>query len=737
MIKTNDNFIYLETKNTLLVLEIMPINLKDQTFFNKYSYIIQNYYGPKIVLCNIKPSNSLLNPFGSNDEYNLNKLISSSYGNGNNSEVSILLKNYDHSFINRFYYKEFNIIEGGVYIDGPHARNVSQTLEIVEVDDVVNLELHTYYSLFSNSDIIAVKRKLINRADEVVEIKRLFSLECPIDTRELIVNTFDGKWLYERTRHQTKLTNGTYFIDSKVGSSSHKHNPFIQIEDTTNHLYYGFNIVYSGNHKEVIDVNPLFHSSVFIGLNDFAFNYPLYKDEYFITPEAIMCIATSLDDITSNMHQFILNHIVDPAFKDKERPIIFNNWEGTGMNINEKSLIEMAEIAKRVGVEQFVMDDGWFYNRNNDYAGLGDWFIDKAKFPNGLAPFSQYIHDLGLKFGIWVEPEMINRNTNLFKEHPEFACIIPAREPIEKRHQLMIDMANPKVIDYLYDCLCKVFRETKADYVKWDYNRFFIDFYQDASIKGDYAYNFMMGTYKLIERLKIAFPDILFESCSSGGGRYDLGMIYYMPQTWGSDDTNSYCRTFISAGTLTGYPQSSYGAHVSLDHCPLENKNGTSSLEDRFNLHSTGAFGYEFDFRKISIEDQKTIAKQIEYYKQHRHLFQFGQYIMIDNPFIDNRYYSFILVNEKENEAMLYISELEPNVIPKLWKAKGLDSNATYEIEMRPQVNLDDKYTYSLTMVGEELMNKGLDLGSLHVTNDKASYGGIYSRLLYIKKINN
>lgn len=733
MITIKNKFIIIETKNTSLVLEILKYDNNHVTFDRNREIVIQNYYGLTVDLRKINPTECIVNRGGSSDEYNMHNLIFTANGSGNNSETSILLRNSDGTNVNRFFYKSHQIIKGGVLTSGPHSRDVDETLEIVEEDDVLGIEIHHYYSTFKDSDVIAIKNKIVNKGIGKLEINKLMSLECPIPSRNLKVYSFDGKWLYERTRHETVLTSGTYMVDSKVGSSSHKHNPFIEVYDETNKQYYGFNFIYSGSHKEVVEVNSIFHSSVFVGINDFGFYYPLDKGEEFITPEAIMCTAKDLDSITLNMHDFVLNHIADPNFKNKTRPIIFNNWEGTGMNINEENLTSMAEIASSVGIEQFVMDDGWFGVRNDGTSGLGDWFIDKHKFPRGLKDFANNIRSLGLKFGIWVEPEMININTELFKNHPEFACIIPNRDPIERRTQLMIDMANKDVQDYLFDCLSKVFDETKAEYVKWDFNRFLVDNYSHADIKGDYAYNFMMGTYSLIERLKNRYPNILFESCSSGGGRYDLGMIFYMPQTWGSDDTNCYCRSFISCGTLTAYPQSTYGAHVSIDGCPLPDREIHSSIEDRFNLSATGAFGYEFDFRKRTAFELEVIKKQIVYYKKHKELFQFGKFYICNNCFDDDRYYSFTLV--KDDEAMMYISELLPNVAPITWKAKGLDESATYALEVREQYNALDS-PLPKEMSGKDLMEIGINIGSIYASNtDKDEFNGIYSRLIYLKKV--
>lgn len=736
MINLVDNFIILETKSTSLIFEIKDYDDSSTPFNKGKKYITQYFYGFKQEAPKLERTSSVLPGHGSNNDYNVDHLISSTYGNGNNKEVSLLIENSDNTYVNRFFYQEYNVIKGGKEVKGPHARNALETLEIIEVDDSLNLELHMYYSIFDDSDVIVSKREIINKNKKECNILRLFSLELPICSGSLSVETFDGQWLYERTRHISNVNNGVFTIDSKCGSSSNKHNPYIQIIDNNRKdVIYGFNLIYSGNHKEQIEVDPMQYSTVMVGINDFAFSYQLKEKDSFITPEAIFTLKHTRDELISEMHNFINNQIIDPKFKNHVRPILFNNWEGTGMKIDEQSLWDMAVIAKRCGVEQFVVDDGWFENRITDSGGLGDWTVDKTKFPNGLKPFVDKVKGLGLKFGIWVEPEMICINSDLYKKHPEYACLIPNREPIERRHQLLIDMSNPEVVDYLYNSLTKVFDEIQPDYVKWDFNRFFSDMYSSKGVKaGEFLYRWMFGTYDLLERLTTRYKKTLFEGCSSGGARFDLGMLYYTPQIWGSDDTNTYCRTFITCGTLTAYPQSTFGAHVSRDWCPLQDRNARSSLEDRFNLNCFGAFGYEFDFRTFEEPELEIISKQITYYKKHNKLLQQGDLYIIKNCFDDNKYFSFNVVNKDKTEAILFIEETQKDVEPIKWKVKGIDPNSKYLVEAREQYNL--KKPFKKEYNGKELIETGIDIGSLATTSDAEAYPlGVYTRVLYIKQI--
>lgn len=729
MIKVTNDFLFLNTKKTSLVLEIKPFIFEDVKDTSK-KFVTQRYYGNKIN----QPFDSrepLLQIFGSNLDFNRDYLISSSFGDCNNLEPSLIISN-DNTYTHRFFFKEAKIIQGAKEINGPHVRNVNETLEIIEIDDISNIELHTYYSLCSDSDIITVKKEIINNSNSIINVNRLFSLMCPIEGRNIEITTLDGEWLDERNVHRTTLNSGVFINQSILGSSSHKHNPYVEVKNNDSGMIFAFNLIFSGNHKTVIEVDPITHTNVMIGLNDFAFKYSLKEKESFITPEAIMCVGDKNENITHEMHRFINNHIINPSFQYKPRPILFNSWEGFAMNINEKNLIEVAKIAKELGIELFVIDDGWFNHRDDDCAGLGDWFTDKRKFPHGLGNFANQIRNIGLSFGIWVEPEMVSINSSLYKNNPHFAQQIPNVTPLQRRHQLLIDMTNIEVRDYLEKSLDKIFEETKPEYVKWDYNRTMSDIYVYGNVAiGEYTYRYIYGLYDLLEKLTTKNPQILFESCASGGGRYDLGMLYYMPQTWGSDNTNTYHRSFISNGTLRAYPQSTYGVHVTKDDSV---EKFTSSLEDRFNLNCIGAFGYEFDLKKCVEDDMDIIKKQIEFFKKYRDLIQFGDYYLSDDNFIDNHYFSFSIVSFDKTKAIYVAAELDNNVKERNWKIKGLDNDALYKISMRKQDNAYD--IKERIMTGYDLLNRGIDLPLFNKEKDKNKYpNGTSSRMFILERI--
>lgn len=734
MIRFEGKFIYLQSNNYSLVFEIKQFCYSNYYKNNQYprEYIVQRYFGPLNEMPSMEPSKIILPPNGSTRDYNIDPTISSSFGDGRNGEVSVIILNSDNSFTNRFYFKEAKRIEGGVDIFGPHVRDVIETLDIVEYDEISNIELHNYYSICSDSDVYICKKKIVNLGKSNIVIKRLMSVEMPLDNRNFEITTFDGAWLLERTRHQVYLSSGTFVNQSVTGSSSHKHNPFFRVKDLDNGNIYAFNLIYCGNHKGVVDINPIEHGIAFIGINDFCFEYELKQGESFITPEALIYVSKDIDDITNQMHKLALNHIVNPNFSYKERPILFNTWEGSAFNINEENVLDMAEAANKIGVELLVIDDGWFKGRNNDFTSLGDWVADKNKFPNGLGNFANRVREKGLTFGIWVEPEMISFESDIFKAHPEYALARKEALPFERRRQLMIDLSNPEVVDYLHNCLRNLIIETKPAYIKWDFNRFITDTNSSMPYRaGEVMHRFVLGFYDLIERLTKEFKEVLFEGCASGGGRFDLAIAYYMPQSWGSDNSSSRDRIAIATGTFEAYPISTFGAHISRD-CSLAGC--YSSLEDRFNLQAFGGFGYEFDLRHFSNDELDIMKSQISYFKSHRYLFQYGNYYSIHNYFDDNRYSSFEVVSDEKDEAILFVAEIEEGKPKRKWKFKNLIKDAIYEVEVRKQANAKDIIINNKT--GKELMEEGLDLGRLCDTYDHKTYpNGIFSRLIYIRKV--
>ena len=504
--------------------------------------------------------------------------------------------------------------------------------------------------------------------------------------------SLDGKWIKERHISRRRLTEGVLSIDSKKGVSSSNHNPFICLSRPgTSEISgecYGFALIYSGNHRALAERSPMNFTRVQMGINPFDFSWRLEPGSVFQAPEAVLTFSDrGFNGMSGNIHSLVNNNIVNPEWQFRERPVLINNWEATYFGFDERKLLKLAGEAVKLGIELFVLDDGWFGKRDDDHSSLGDWYEDKKKLPGGLERLGKKIHALGLQFGLWVEPEMVNEDSELYRSHPDWAISIPGREPSEGRNQLMLDMANPEVVEYLYETLSALFKRADLQYVKWDHNRNISDMYSNAlpaDRQKEQSHRHVLGLYSLLQRLKDDFPEILFESCSSGGNRFDLGMLYYMPQTWTSDNTDAGERIDIQYGTSMAYPPSTMGAHVSASpsHQVLRN----TPVETRFNVAAFGLLGYELDLTKLSNFDLKVIAKQVSFYKEHRRLFQFGRFYRLKSPFEVNNP-MWMVVSEDQSEALLgYYQKLQkPNPGFEQLRLYGLDPDSIYKLETRLQ----------------------------------------------------
>ncbi len=609
------------------------------------------------------------------------------------------------------------------------ARNKGETVCLTYVDKISGVTLKQYFTTFADSDVIATHSEVINTAECTVNVKRLMSLQLDFIADRADIATFDGYWAFERTRHDTTLTAGMFENMSINGVSSSEHNPFVMVK--VNGGILGLNLVYSGNHKEMVEVSPYGKVRVQTGMNDYALDYALEVGENLVSPEAIVVYATCEDCITNEMHKFSLNHIVNPNFAYKDRPVLINNWEGTTFTFTGEKIYQIAEQAAKCGIEMMVLDDGWFGVREDDTSGLGDWY-DNVEKTGGLPKLAARIKALGMKFGLWVEPEMISQNSDLFRAHPEYAQAIPGVEPMKRRRQLCIDMCNDEVIDYLSEILINLFKEIGVDYVKWDHNRGMCDVYSTKlENQGKYFYNYYKNQVKLLRRITEACPNILFESCSSGGSRYDLGMQYFMPQNWASDNSNAFDRLTIQEGTLVAYPQSSMGAHVSAVHAIPG-----ISLESRFNVAAVGAFGYELDITTMSEEELAVVSQQVAYYKEHRHLLQYGNYKRVGGSMVDSEVGGWMVVSDDKSEAMLTVinKSARNGVEPRSIQLKGLDPSTLYRVTSRPQVNYD--YEINFTAYGDALMNGFFDFEVVSkAEKDASQYSSRFaSRMFYISK---
>lgn len=623
------------------------------------------------------------------------KLEVATYGKGDYKEPSLSLRMADGTCVSDFCYASHKTYQGKYIIEGmPHTFGGSEqveTLEVILYDEVIDVTLILRYGVFYEHDVITRSIEIVNGAHQTVQIEKIMTINIDMTDHDYELLTLDGKWIRERLVHSRPLTEGIFSIDSKKGVSSANHNPFMCLKrsNTDEHIgeCYGFSLIYSGNHQGLVEVNPHGILRLQMGINPFEFSWTLPCGESFSTPEVVMTYSDAgLNKMSRQFHRLINEHLIPVPWQKKPRPILLNNWEATYFDFDEKKLMKLAKEAVKLGIELFVLDDGWFGQRNDDTSSLGDWYEDPKKLPHGLEGLSKKIRELGLDFGLWVEPEMVNKRSELYKKHPEWVIKLPNREPSEGRHQLMLDLSNQEVVNYLYDTLHHLFKRAQVSYVKWDMNRNISDLYSPTlgTRQAELSHRYVLGLYSLLERLKHAHPDILFESCASGGNRFDLGMLYYMPQTWTSDNTDAIERTYIQYGTSMVYPPSTMGAHVS--GSPSHQVLRETPLETRFNVAAFGLLGYELDITALTKFQRKVISEQIAHYKRYRKLFQYGTFYRLQSPYTHN-IMMWVVVSEERDEAILgyYQERQEPNGGFESLKLTGLKEDYLYKVTTRPQ----------------------------------------------------
>ena len=503
----------------------------------------------------------------------------------------------------------------------------TETLAVVLKDAVLPIYVTLFYTVYEQEDVILRSALIENRMEGPVKIKAAASLAVDFPYDDFTLVSFDGAWGRERHEEKRRLLPGIAVIDSKLGTSSNEHSPLVFLERGNGEAY-GFNLIYSGNHRECVEVSPFGKTRIVTGINPYGFEWILAPGETFATPEAIVSYSKDgIDEVSLSFHRFVERYIVRGSWKGKERPVLINSWEASYFNFTEESLLRLASKSAELGFELFVLDDGWFGRRRSDRAGLGDWYVNTELFPSGLEGFAGKLRAMGLGFGLWVEPEMINEDSDLYREHPEWVAAFPDRKPLLGRHQLILDMTREDVRNYLYSRLEDIFSSCSVDYVKWDMNRTITDCYTrnpECRSMGEFMHRYMLGLYELLSRIVSRFPDILFESCASGGNRYDIGMLCFMPQTWTSDNTDLRDRLLIQQGTLRGFPPSTMSAHVSAS--PGHQSLRTSLIESRFDVAAFGVLGYELDLNELTELDGKAVKAEIAFYKQYRKVFQFGSF---------------------------------------------------------------------------------------------------------------
>ncbi|AGC68629.1 alpha-galactosidase 1 [Thermoclostridium stercorarium subsp. stercorarium DSM 8532] len=658
-----------------------------------------------------------------------------SYGTTDFRSPAFEIKQKNGSRISCFEYKKHEIFAGKNGLEGLPATYVEEpadadTLEITLYDELIKTELVLSYTIFNNYSAIARSARFINKGEETIVLERAMSASIDFIDSDFEMIQLSGAWSRERHIKTRKLQQGIQGVYSMRGISSAEHNPFIALKrpntDENSGEVYGFSLIYSGNHLEQVEVDTHNMTRVMLGIHPDTFEWPLEKGEFFQTPEAIIVYSDEgLNKMSQTFHKLFSKHLISRQWRDKPRPVLINSWEATGANFTEEKLLRMAEIAKELGIELFVLDDGWFGNRDNDKAGLGDWnIVNRKKLPDGIEGLADKIESMGMKFGLWFEPESVNKDSNLYRKHPDWIIATPGRRTSASRNQYVLDFSRKEVVDYIYSVMEKVLSSAKISYVKWDMNRYITECYSlgaEAGSQGTVFHRYILGVYNLFSRLTERFPYILFEACSSGGARFDPGILYYAPQVWTSDNTDAIERLKIQYGTSLLYPISTMGAHVS--EVPNQQVGRITPIETRANVAYFGVFGYELDLTLLTEEEKEKIKKQITFYKFHRELFLKGTFYRILSPF-DGNETSWIVVSEDKSEAIAaYYKTL--NYANKGWKRLklvGLDRDKKYIID-----NDNERYYY-----GDELMNVGIVLKDEELCANGNDFSSI---IFYLKSI--
>ncbi len=629
----------------------------------------------------------------------------SSFGAGDFRLSAFAVKNSDGNKVTDLRYVSHEIYDGKKAIPGLPSLYVdedgeAQTLEVVTEDKVTGVKATLIYTVFEKKGAITRSVKVENPTEKPFYIDTIHSLCVDLPGYDYDMLGLYGRWVKERALDRYPLHRGIQSIKSKRGSSSHNHNPFTAlVSKNATEDYgdcYGFNLVYSSNFSIDVEVDGFASSRLVMGINPEGFNWLLDPGEEFYSPEAVMIYTNKgIGEMSRMFHRLYSDNLVRGKWKKAKRPLLINNWEGTGMNFDHDKLVSFARHAKDMGIEMLVMDDGWFGKRDDDKSSLGDWFVAEYKLKHGLSGLIKEVNDLGLKFGIWFEPEMISPDSDIYRAHPDWCLHTEGRDKSIARTQYVIDYSRKEVRDHIYSMMHKILSENNIAYVKWDFNRNLTEVScaeLPAERQGEVFHRFVLGTYEIMDRLTKDFPDLLLENCSGGGGRFDPGMLYYSPQIWTSDNTDPIERLTIQFGTSLCYPASTMGAHVSA--------NRRTNYETKKNVALWGSFGYELDPDKLTVEEKAEIKEQIKEYHKYYDVIHYGELYRLITPFENEFKVAWEFVSEDKKEALVTVVHIKlPYDDFFLLKLKGLDPEKIYEIE-------DTGETYS----GAFLMNAGLNL---------------------------
>ena len=683
---------------------------------DRYGFLLHLYYGKKTDTC----MDYLLtyydrgfsgNPYDAGEDrtYSMDTLPQEfpCYGNGDFRSTAFAVENADGSMSCDLRYKSHKIFDGKYNLEGLPAVYASeeeaQTLEILMEDPVTGVKVVLLYGVLPAQDIITRSVSVKNESSGKIYLNKIESASLDFLYGDYELLTFYGRHAMERNVQRVPVVHGTQKIGSVRGTSSHQYNPMMILaekettEDKGN--CYAMSFVYSGCFQGEVLKDQLNQTRMMLGLQEEAFRYPLERGEMFQAPEVILSYsAEGMNRLSQNLHHCIRQHICRGKYKEEIRPILINSWEAAYFDFTGDTIYELAKAAKEVNIDMLVMDDGWFGKRDDDNSGLGDWFVNEKKLGGTLGNLIKRINDLGVKFGIWIEPEMVSEDSDLYRKHPDWALTVPGRNPVRSRNQLVLDFSRKEVVDAIYDQICKVLDQGNIEYVKWDMNRSLMDVY--SSVKRDQGrvlHDYVLGLYDFLERLVQRYPNLLIEGCSGGGGRFDAGMMYYTPQIWCSDNTDAIDRLRIQYGTSFGYPVSVVGSHVSA--VPNHQTGRKTPLHTRGVVAMSGTFGYELNLMKLSEEEKQEIREQIAEYKSYAPIIQNGLYYRLSNPTTEEICaWEFVHTDEKEQSKVLLnivMQVIHGNMTVNYVKLQGLEETAVYREEKSGK-----RYTGAALMYG-------------------------------------
>ena len=699
---------HLQGKNTSYVMQVI-----------RDGYLAHLYWGKRIN--KYRGSNKIVfmdrgfspNPDDKDRTFSLDTIPQEyqAFGNGDFRIPAYQVRINDGYRISDLRYKGYGLYKGKRDLEGLPATYVNyieeaETLEIIMEDVVIGLEVTLSYTLFKELDVITRSVSFSNKGKESIRLLRALSMSVDFRDDDFEMITLYGAHNNEKNIARRKIVPGVQLIDSCRGASSPQQAPFLALvrKDTTEDRgeVYSFNLVYSGNFTAQVQVDSYNNTRVSMGINPFDFSWLLEVGKGFQTPEAVMVYTQNgIGEMSRIYHKLYSQNLCRGKFKNKVRPILINNWEATYFDFDEEKIESIAKEGRELGIELFVLDDGWFGRRDDDNSSLGDWIVDKRKLPNGLEALANKITSIGMEFGIWFEPEMVSIDSDLYRKHPDWCIHVPNRPHTLGRNQLVLDLSRDEVCNYIIESVSNILSSAPITYVKWDMNRHVTDIGSEiltCERQEEVSHRYILGLYRVMEELVSRFPNVLFESCSSGGGRFDAGMLYYMPQTWTSDNTDAICRTKIQYGTSLVYPAITMGAHVST--APNHQVGRTTPLETRGHVAMTGNFGYELDLTKLTNEEKEMVREQVKLYNDIREIVQFGELYRIFNPFDGNEAAWNFVSNDKSEFVATYVRILSLPAAPiRTIKFKGLNSEYDYQDISTGEI-----------FGGDELMNVGITI---------------------------